>query len=266
VDILVVGNCCHDTLLLPQGTFEALGGSTSYISAALKPSGADFQVIGKVGTDFLYGYTLAYQPIVSRTAPTTRFVDDLTVPERICTLRAVCEPLRPEDLPRERAKIGIACGVAMELLPETLLAMRELVDVLICDAQGILREAGEDGQVSLQSLSKTPFHRAFACIDYLKASATEAEYLDLPVGDVKLVITEGPAGARLVEKGRETRIPSVAVEEIDATGAGDCFVAGMALGMLRGLSPADAIAQGNRYGAFAVRHVGVPEFPAGTLV
>ncbi|HUP57955.1 MAG TPA: PfkB family carbohydrate kinase [Bdellovibrionota bacterium] len=261
MDILVVGNCCHDTLLLPHGEYEALGGSTSYISAALGAAGVDYRVIGKVGEDFLYADQLPYKPIVTSARPTTRFVDDLRPQgERICILKSVCDPIRPEDLPREKAKIGIACGVAMELLPETLVAMRERVEILICDAQGLLRQADIEGRVQLRKLSLTDFHAVYDRIDYLKASVTEARYLDLPLGPVKLVVTEGPKGAILRERGDEVVIPSVPTEEVDATGAGDSFVAGLSLGLLSGLSPVEAIRQGNRYGALAVTAVGVPDF------
>jgi 1D-myo-inositol 3-kinase len=263
MDILVVGNCCHDTLLLPHGEYEALGGSTSYISAALGAAGADYRVIGKVGEDFLYADQLPYRPIVTSARPTTRFVDDLRPEgERVCILKSVCEPIRPEDLPSERARIGIACGVAMELLPETLLAMRQRVDILVCDAQGLLRQADIEGRVYLRKLSLTDFHAVYDRIDYLKASLTEARYLDLPLGDVKLVVTEGPQGSRLLERSKETRIPSVPMKEVDATGAGDSFVAGLSLGLLAGLSPVEAIRLGNRYGAHAVTSVGVPDFSA----
>jgi 1D-myo-inositol 3-kinase len=262
IDILVVGNCCHDTLILPHGRYEALGGSTSYISAALQAAKVDYRVIGKVGTDFLYADRLLYKPLVSKGAPTTYFVDDMRPAERICTLRAVCDPIEPEDLPKERAKIGIACGVATELLPETLSAMRERVDILIADAQGLLRQAGEDGQVYLQKVSQTRFGALLDQIDYLKASETESGYLDRPTGRAALVITAGPQGSRLVKDGKNTSIASVPMKEVDATGAGDSFVAGMSLGLLAGLDPIEAIRQGNRYGAFCTQFVGVPDFSA----
>lgn len=260
IDILVVGNCCHDTLILPHGRYEALGGSTSYISAALQAASIEYRVIGKVGRDFLYTSKLPYRPLVSETAPTTYFVDDMRPEERVCTLRAVCDPIRPEDLPKERAKIGIACGVATELLPETLEAMREQVDILIADAQGLLRQADGSGQVYLKKISETRFGGALDLIDYLKASETESRYVDIPVQRAALVITAGPQGSRFVKNGKQTAIASMPMKEVDATGAGDSFVAGMSLGLLAGLDPIEAIRQGNRYGAFCTQFVGVPDF------
>jgi 1D-myo-inositol 3-kinase len=260
IDILVVGNCCHDTLIHRHGQYEALGGSTSYISAALQASGANYRVIGKVGEDFLYADRLLFKPLVVKGAKTTYFVDDMRPDERICTLRAVCDPIRPEDLPRERARIGIACGVATELLPETLAAMREKVDVLICDAQGMLRQADSSGEIFLKKISETGFAKVVGLLDYLKASESEARFIDVPTGRAALVITAGPAGSRLVRDDKSTPVPSVPMKEVDATGAGDSFVAGMSLGLLRGLDPVEAVKQGNRYGAFCTQFVGVPDF------
>jgi 1D-myo-inositol 3-kinase len=260
IDILVVGNCCHDTLIHPHGEYEALGGSTSYISAALQAAGVNYRVIGKVGRDFLYTDRLLYKPLVSETAPTTYFVDDMRPAERVCILKAVCEPIRPADLPRERARIGIACGVATELLPETLAAMRERVDILVCDAQGMLRQAGPSGEIFLRKISETGFAGSVDAIDYLKASESEARFIDVPAGRAALVITAGPEGSRLVRNDRSQPVPSTPVKEVDATGAGDSFVAGLSLGLLNGLAPVEAIRQGNRYGAFCTQWLGVPDF------
>jgi sugar/nucleoside kinase (ribokinase family) len=141
-------------------------------------------------------------------------------------------------------------------------AMRERVDILIADAQGILRQADETGQVFLQKVSETGFGGLLDRIDYLKASESESRYLDVPVGRAALVITAGPQGSRLVKDGKSTAVASVPMKEIDATGAGDSFVAGMSLGLLKGMGPVEAIRQGNRYGAFCTQFVGVPDFSA----
>ena len=85
MEILVVGNYCHDTLTRPDGTFELLGGSSSYISNALEPTGASYVVIGKVGMDFKYHSQIHKDPIVSTTHLTTHFHDKIfPIPFKKC--------------------------------------------------------------------------------------------------------------------------------------------------------------------------------------
>ena len=54
LEILVAGHYCHDTLMSKRGVHAALGGSAAYISAILAGLGARFEVVAKVGPDFLY--------------------------------------------------------------------------------------------------------------------------------------------------------------------------------------------------------------------
>lgn len=267
-DVLLVGNYVHDTLVHPHGRYETLGGSASYISRALNAMGADFRVVAKVGPDFRYRDTIPNPPIVSKTHPTTHFIDDFTGSDMAATLRAIGEPIYPQDLGDYRARIGLAVGVAMELLPETLQALHERCELVICDIQALLRVADPvTGRVSLRKLSETPFRELMGCIQVLKANEHEAAFLDIPLaGD--LVITEGSEGARLLRPGRaeELRIPAYPARKLDPTGAGDSFVAGMALGLVQrpgGVEDerlAEAIRLGNRFGAFAIETIGVPDF------
>lgn len=58
-------------------------------------------------------------------------------------------------------------------------------------------------------------------------------------------------------RGDPIRVPAEPVEEItDATGAGDAFIAGFLPGWLDGKPPADALANGCRLAARAMRHLG----------
>jgi sugar/nucleoside kinase (ribokinase family) len=60
----------------------------------------------------------------------------------------------------------------------------------------------------------------------------------------------GRHGARVYTRGAAgVDVPPFVVDEVDPTGAGDCFDAAFVCGLLRGLSPADAARQGNAAGA-----------------
>lgn len=260
-EIKVVGHYCHDTLVGKHGVHAALGGSAAYISAILAGLGAPFSVVSKVGPDFLYGGEIkGTPPRVIPGAGTTHFVDDYTLPgERRSVCDAVCEPIFPEDLGGS-AEIAMACGIAGEVLPETLRKMKSLARVTVADAQGLLRRIDPDGRVRNIRLEETAFADCLEAVDFLKASREEARHFDLARARTltTVIVTAGAEGCVLYTRDEELHVPAYPAEEVDSTGAGDCFLAGFAYGLLKGLDPARAARLGNRCGAIAVSQLGVP--------
>src|SRR5438128_2630081 len=55
-----------------------------------------------------------------------------------------------------------------------------------------------------------------------------------------LVLTDGPAGCRVIEPGGVTAIPAAAIEVQDPTGVGDVFFAAFLSATMRGRAPRDA--------------------------
>lgn len=107
-------------------------------------------------------------------------------------------------------------------------------------------------------------------ITLLKLSLGELEYIvghDLPEAcaqenEIAALIRAQAAGMVVVSLGRQgavladgttmIRLPAVRVEERSAVGAGDSFLAGLVLGLVRDLSPRQALAFGMAAGAAAV--------------
>jgi ribokinase len=85
--------------------------------------------------------------------------------------------------------------------------------------------------------------------------AAAERLMELGVGDV--VATVGNKGAIHVGPTGSTSYPSLLVDAIDTTGAGDAFNAGLVVGLSRGQTLADAIQLGSRSGAFCVTRLGV---------
>jgi 1D-myo-inositol 3-kinase len=250
--ILVAGNYCHDTLIGNAGTRRTLGGSAAYAAAILEALGEPFEVVAKVGEDFLYQAPRGPRVVKGRT---TSFVDDYRGGERHERVEAVCEPLRPEDL-QGSYDVGLACAVAGELPPPTLARLRSISRVVIADAQALLREISSGGEVRL----RPPLPEAVACVDVLKASRTEAAFLDLDElrKRVTLLVTDGPRGSKIMTKTAEVHVPAFPAIERDPTGAGDCYLAGFAAGIARRLPLEKAARIGAYCGARAVESVGVP--------
>jgi 1D-myo-inositol 3-kinase len=265
VDLLVAGSYCHDTLRRPGGDVHTLGGSAAYVGAVLEQVGADFRVASVVGEDFRYTGEVPQAPRV-RGPHTTAFTSEVHGAQRTLWLTARAPPLRPDDLEVD-ARVGLACAVAGEVPPDTLLRLTERCARVLVDAQGLLRVRGADGRVGLVALARTAYAPLLSRVHVLKASEEEASFLDL--GALRrhscVVITRGARGCTLLQGEGEREVPALPVHEVDPTGAGDCFLAGFALGLLRGL-PLEGCAELARwFGAQAVTQVGVPRLPPSEL-
>jgi len=256
--ILIAGHYCHDTLLSNEGTHRALGGSAAYGSAILEALGEPFDVAAKVGADFLYAAQVL-RPARVVAGRTSSFIDDYRGGERRDHVEAVCEPLYPEDLDGAY-DVGIACAITGEVPLPTLRRIRQICRVVVADAQGLLREITPRGEVLLRPLDP----EAARQLDVLKASRAEAELLDVTGLRKKLtlVVTNGARGCTVLTASSETHVPAFPAQEKDPTGAGDCFLAGFAVGLARGLDPLRAARIGAYCGARAVEQIGVPRLTA----
>jgi len=67
-----------------------------------------------------------------------------------------------------------------------------------------------------------------------------------------VALKRGADGCTVFSAHGEVNVQGILAEVVDPTGAGDCFDAGFAIGMLRGLSLPDAAALANKAGAHAV--------------
>jgi|SRR5438874_6585532 len=256
-DVLVAGHYCHDVLVSDAGERSELGGSAAYAAAVLRSARVDFAVVTKVGDDFLYANRVP-APRVIAGARTTSFVDDYRGPERVQTLQAEAPPLLPDDVV-EPCSIGLAVPIAAEILPPTLLRMRAVARLLLADAQGFVRTVNSARRV-VHTAPPSEVLAALERVDYLKVGGAEAQVLDIERlrRHCTVLLTEGARGCTIVSAAREQHVPAFPARQIDPTGAGDCFLAGFAIGLLRGYSTTRAARLGNWCGARAVETVGIP--------
>ena len=257
-DLLVVGNYAHDEIITQRGErFSALGGATAYMCSVLQALEADYEVVSKVGKDFLYGANVIRPSRVDDTLPTTSFLDDFTSGRREGNVTSLCSPIRAADL-TGTAKIAIANGCAGEVQPQTVARLREISDVVVCDLQSLIRVLDSRGRIQLVPLALSG--HPIASIDFLKGSEEEAEYVDVsgPGKQPILIITRGEKGCEIVEGAKRTLVPGFPAEEIDASGAGDCFIAGFAYGLSKGHSVLESARLANYCGSLAVQKTGIP--------
>ncbi len=266
-EILVVGNCCHDSLVLESGpVVETLGGTVSYVSSVLKFLGMKCEIVSKVGREFKYPDRFDKALIQSQTAPTTEFQASFREGERTLKLVHCCEPIFPEDLPHSKFKVALAGGVAGEVLPETLEMLAQRAEILLCDIQGLIREFDQNGRMSYRRLEETRYAPHLSRLDFLKVSEDEAHWVNLDQIRKRtcVLMTRGNQGCTIMTANHEINHPAWQLKdgmrEIDPTGAGDCFLAGFAAGLVYGFSLAECAQLGNRFGAIAVSSPGVPSF------
>lgn len=148
-----------------------------------------------------------------------------------------------------------------EILPETLESMLDICDVVFVDVQALIRTFDpEDGRVRLVGLKDSGFYHLLPRIGFLKCSADEAVLVDLE--EVRrwccVVVTHGKDGCEVFWNDGGLRVVPFDADEVDPTGAGDCFLGGFVGGIVEGLDVGDAALLGNFFGSLAVAQVGPP--------
>ncbi|MBD0711953.1 MULTISPECIES: ribokinase [unclassified Streptomyces] len=91
------------------------------------------------------------------------------------------------------------------------------------------------------------------------ASPEERAEALLALGPRSVVVTLGERGALVAADGSVTRVPSVRVDAVDTTGAGDAFTAALAWRLGQGAALPEAAAYAARVGAVAVTRAGAQE-------
>ena len=120
-------------------------------------------------------------------------------------------------------------------LPDALLS---LVDILCLNETELAEMSG---------LTETPEDR-----DDIAAAARRL----LARGAGRVIVTLGKAGAFTVTADGDTLHPGVEVEAVDPTGAGDCFLGGLAARLSEGASLAEAVEFANRAASVSVQRTG----------
>ena len=83
------------------------------------------------------------------------------------------------------------------------------------------------------------------------------------LGPRTVIVTMADEGAVIVDEGGPHRVPSFPVSVVDTTAAGDAFVGGLAVALLRDAPVRDAVRFANACGALAVTRAGAqPSLPA----
>jgi len=256
----VVLVCGHVTL---DRRGEALvpGGSAFYAARALAALGARPRVVTAAGPDFpreaLDGIDVAWV----RAPATTRFVN-VHGPDgrRTQRVEAGAAPLVPGDVPaawREADALLLAPVLAETPLPAFARVARARVKVL--GLQGLVRVVAEGGRVTQPPWAFAPgdlSDLSAVCLGEDDVRGQGALVARLAAAVPLVAFTHGAEGAELLAGGAVRRVGVFPAREVEPTGAGDVFAAGLLLGLARGEPPEEAARLGAAAASIVVEGVG----------
>ena len=224
IDYLVIGHLACDRT--PDG--NTLGGTAAYASLTAAVLGQRTGIITATGRDV--SLTLInHLPRAGILVPQSTTFENIYTPDgRTQILHHHAPILTPDMIPAswQDASIVHIAPIVHEVAPDLL---NWFPDSFIgVTPQGWLRQWDNSGRVTpgdwpefAQYLPKA--HAAVISIEDVAGDETKIQEMAAvcPV----FVVTEGPRGTRLFIEGISTRVDTLSVVEMDATGAGDIFAA-----------------------------------------
>ena len=258
-DYLAVGNPTLD--VQPDGSL-VLGGTAVYSALQAARLGLSVTAIGRANPEALRPYWRPYANQVelrlqpSRPTTTFRNVSDADAREQ--WLREWAGEINIERLPD--SDILHVAPVAQEIVLDQLAA--EHGARLVClTPQGLIRRwSAADGQVSL--VPRRFSAAVAALVDIAVVSEHEAPYVSGLLPEVArrgglAVVTRGQRGCEVLTGDGWSQYPAEPAQPVaDATGAGDCFAAALAIETFGGRPVPEAIRLASIAAALCVRGLG----------
>ena len=225
VDYLVIGHLACD--LTSAGA--RLGGTAAYSALTARALGLRVGVVTSRGSEVPLDGVLDGIQVVNAAAEHSTTFENIYTPEgRHQIIRSVAPDLRYENIPplwraAPIVHLGPIAGEGKSLVDGEFSS-----SMLGLTPQGWLRRWDAGGRVhpgawpeALPALAK-----ADAAVLSLEDVAGDEELIEAMANTCRvLVVTEGPAGARLYWNGDLRRFRALNIKEVDPTGAGDIFAA-----------------------------------------
>lgn len=258
---LAIGHVARDEY--PDGTWR-LGGSALYGAATAARLGLAATLVTRVGPNERgdlertcgdLGIRLHALPSLSTTTFAFRWDEQ---GRRILRLRSRARAIAAADMPAGgRPEATLFGSIAHELAPDLFAGGG---GVRVFAAQGQLRAWDADGTVRPSDWSEAEAH--ISAVSAVVISEEDTGWREaIPVAWSKvtpIVLTLADSGARLYEGGTATaEVPAFKpAAAVDATGAGDAFASGLAVGLAEGRALPDAMRFANAVASFCVEGQG----------
>ncbi|MFQ5951276.1 MAG: carbohydrate kinase family protein [Candidatus Geothermarchaeales archaeon] len=273
----------HDQIIVPSGSFEALGGSAAYVSLVASRLGLSVGILSTVGRDFKedYSETLAEAGVdtagVIRTPGRTTSFRNIYNEGRLRRqeLLALSHSIRSTDLPAQYyGSAGIHFGPLLdEIDPRAIPMWSGGADFPSLDLQGLCRDS-KVGRPVIPARSPR-LNTCLKAVEMVKATSSEALIVTgekdasrasarLHESGPEIVLTTlGRQGALLSYRGRIEEVPAFPPAElIDPTGAGDAFVGGFLYSYLQTGDVYRSVLIGSCVASFVVEDVGPRRIPS----
>ncbi|MEE9248630.1 MAG: ribokinase [Dehalococcoidia bacterium] len=286
--VVVAGSVNMDLVInvdrMPRPGETVLGGRLQYIPggkglnqaiAARRLGDGPVTLIGKVGEDafgdtlleFLHSQDLGLGGVTRAPAPTgiALITVDATAENAIVVVPGANFTLRPEDIDAMKGAVSKA-GVVVAQLEIPVPAVRRLFSMAREEGATTILNAAPAAEVPLKLLT---------LVDYLCVNETELaamarlgrapQELDDIVAAARglrsrgagcVIVTLGARGSVTLADGQVIVIEGRKVAAIDPTGAGDCFVGGLAARLSAGTHLREALGFANYAAALSVERVG----------
>jgi 1D-myo-inositol 3-kinase len=249
-----------------------IGGSAWYAARCFAALGFETTLVASVGEDFdrrewpeafdqlacrlhAEGATTVFRNVYPKEGP------------RIQTVETIASPVRPVFRPSDtkpcRCDVLFLAPVIGEVdLDEWRAAVKPRLFGL--GAQGWLKQPGpempEGGRRVIPRIwpsEPSTLHGVDLCCLSVEDLAGREDLLSrFVVGCPRVALTNGREGATLIEGSNRSHVASEPADELDPTGAGDTFAAGLLAGLARGMRLADAAQQGAKAAARVVEALG----------
>jgi bifunctional ADP-heptose synthase (sugar kinase/adenylyltransferase) len=228
------------------------GGAALYAGLAAAALGTEVTLLTSAGTDFVgrHLFERFHRVHALPAARTTAFEERYVGEQRLVRLLGAADAV---DVPVPHADVVLLCPVAREV-PDAALSVRP-TRLLAAGLQGWLRGFAADGFATprpLADASRFSGCHLVSCSEEdllgLGPETLAAFRATVPV----VVVTDGAAGARLYFGGQGWHLAALSVTAVDPTGAGDVFLATLAVQLARGMPLLEAASWAACAGAAAV--------------
>ncbi|MEM3401770.1 MAG: PfkB family carbohydrate kinase [Candidatus Hadarchaeales archaeon] len=279
-DVVVVGHVAIDVNVFPWGIIEnILGGAPTYSGFTLVNLKRSVGFSAKVGLDFLEKFPPIYgklgldnEGMIVAGEHTTTFqniYDESGRRTQIC--RHMAPPITPEDIPNEYlgATSFYVSPIANEVDHELLHHLKRNSNLVMLDPQGILREIGADGKVTVKPRD---LGRYLKYVDIVKLGMDEAAVLGstpedsmrkiMEAGPEVVILTKGGAPSLVLSREGLVKVNPLKVVAKDMTGAGDVFGAAFLHRFMSTRDVVEAAKFGTAAAGLKIRFRGPVGFPS----
>lgn len=234
------------------------GGKGGNQALAAQRLGAEVCMIGRVGRDGMAEEAMALL-----------LAEDVDVGAVVTDAEAATGVALIAVDPEGENQIVVAAGANHSAMPEQLPARIETPLILQLELPIETVEAAVGRATEFVCVNLAPAapvsDQLLRRADLLVVNETEAAFYGdlLHHGGGRVVVTLGARGAVMYQRGAEiARAAPPRVRAVDATGAGDCFVAAICVALLEGMEPEAALAFACAAGAIAATRPGAqPSMP-----